>query len=1078
MLFLTSIVNAQTAGSTITGRVYDDQGPISMCNIVEIDDANRIVTHTVADVNGNFSFQLKSPKNRIKIAYVGYKEQILPINKTHFNVRLVDNTTFSDVVITAAAKTEGNGLSIPQREVGGATQKIDAAEFEGLGISTIDEALQGRVAGLDIVYNSGNLGAGTSMRLRGASSISGSSEPLIVVNGTVLVSSETSTFDYSNADQEQFAQLLNVNPEDIQSITVSKDGASTAVWGSQGSNGVIEIKTKRGIKGKTRVQYSYRLTTSKQPDGMKMLNGDQYTMLLKESYFNPSLNDAASNISELNYDPSFSEYQMYNNNTDWIEAVKQRGFKHDHTLTISGGGDKALFRISAGYSSEKGSIIAQQLDRYTTRVSLDYFVSDRIKFTTDFDMTYTDNDKNYSGLLAIAYKKMPNLAIYEEDANGRSTGDYYQIQSSNTLSDQKDLVNPIALAYEAVNNQKTLNLTPVFELKYNLLGLNSNESQLTYNGRIQFSVFNEYDYTFYPGSLETNSWNSDQNDKVSNYSLKNQGLSTRHNLTFIPRFENKDHSLSTFIQAELNTNSSSSQSNSIYGVAIPSTTAFGLFGSKDAFSTGFSEGRSLYFTTQTHYSYKSKYSATFSARLDGTTKLGPSKRWMFQPAISGRWNISDEEFMKKYSSWLSMWSLRSSLSLSGNQPSSEYLFFSRYGSGTSYNGESSMKPNNIRLSNLKMEKVVKWNVGSDFGFFNDRITVESNVYASYKSDMYQTDRQIPTSTGYSTLPNQNNGSMTNKGWDLNIVANRFIRRGKFSADFNLSFNNNSNELTSLDATILKSYNGEFNNSNGSYLSRVQLHNPVGSIYGFRYKGVYQYSDYSDVEDPGVSGPNAPVVRNANGEVVYMDNGKPKPLYFGYGKANYEFKGGDAIYEDVNHDGNINELDIVYLGSSLPKVMGGFGFTFRYAQLKLSTQFVFRLKQMVVNQARMNAENMYSNNNQCLSVNWRWRVEGDITTIPRALYNYGYNYLGSDRFVEDASFLRMNSMTLGYDVDAKLIRPIGLSGLSLTLSLSNLFVLTKYSGNDPEVTFGTYSVSKDESTTPRSSTLTAGIVAKF
>ena len=399
---------AQQTGDIISGTVNDEMGPVMMANVVEIDAAKRIVASTVTDMNGHFSFKLKNPKDKLRITFVGYKTVLIPINKTHFDIKMEDATQIQEVVVTAKKRSGGSGLNIPVDEISTAQQSISMSEFNGLALTTVDEALQGRIAGLDIVANSGNLGSGTSMRLRGVSTINGSSEPLIVVDGNVWQTGGQQID--SDMNEEKFAQLLNINPEDIESISVLKDAAATAIWGSQGSNGVIEIKTKRGTRGKTRVSYSFRLTGTYQPKGYEMLNGDEYTMLMKEEYFNPEMSDVSSNIPELNYDPSFSEYQMYNNNTDWLKEVKKVGWRQNHYLALSGGGEKAHFRIGAGYDRETGSIIEQQLDRFSSRVNLDYFVSDRIKIETNIALTYTKNKKNNGDLLSIAYTRMPNLS--------------------------------------------------------------------------------------------------------------------------------------------------------------------------------------------------------------------------------------------------------------------------------------------------------------------------------------------------------------------------------------------------------------------------------------------------------------------------------------------------------------------------------------------------------------------------------------------------------------------------------------------------------------------------------------------
>ena len=1077
-----SIVNsfAQKAGDIISGTVVDNMGPVMMANVVEIDASNRIVASAVTDMNGNFSFKLKNPKDKLRISFVGYKTVTLPINKTKFSVTMSDATQIREVTVTSTKKAQGSGLSIPVDEISTARQSIDMKEFEGLAITTVDEALQGRIAGLDIVANSGNLGAGTSMRLRGVSSINGSSEPLIVVDGNVL---KVDNFDFSSANDEKFAELLNINPEDIASIDVLKDATATAIWGSQGSNGVIEIKTKRGTRGQTRVQYSYRLTGTYQPQGYKLLNGDEYTMLLKEEYFNPSMSDARSNIPEINYDPSFSEYEMYNNNTDWLKAVKKTGWRQNHYLSLSGGGEKAHFRVGAGYDHETGSIIKQQLDRFSSRVNLDYFVSDRIKIETNIALTYTKNHQNAGDLLSIAYVRMPNLSIYEQDRNGNDLNAYYTMlpSVSEQLRDQLNNKNPIALANEAKNISTSYSIAPEFKLRYNLLGLEETKTRLSYEGNVVFNIFNQYSDQFMPLSLSTSGYNdskSKQSNRTTANSSKSLGITTTHTLTFTPAFKNKDHVLTMMLRGQLNSSESSSQSTSSWGLpsgTIQSPAAPAII---TGMSTGSGQGRSIYFTYSAHYAYKGRYMVDFTVRRDGNTKFGEDKRWGTFPSFSLRWNISKEPWFKEALPFVSMLSVRPGWGIVGNPPGGDYLYFSKYSYGSAYMGERSIYPANIRLSNLKWEQKETYNLGTDFGFFKDRITGNVEIYRQYTSDLLMGGRGIPSSSGYPTLAYQNVGDMKNVGWEFNLNGNNIIRIGKFGFDFNVTFANNKNQITAMDETCLASLNNEFDRNNGSYLTRIELNRAFGSIYGFRYKGVYQYSEYTAEEVPGVSGPNAPVARDENDIVILDENGQPKPVMFCVGSVDYEFRGGDARYDDINHDGQINELDIVYLGSSLPKITGGFGFKLHWGRLNWNNQFNFRYGNKIINKARMNVENMYSNNNQSRAVNWRWRVEGDVTEIPRALRQYGYNWLGSDRFVEDGSFIRLNYSQISYSIDPKIIKRFGLQQISLYVSANNLFCLTKYSGADPEVGYGGYGVSSDNAQTPRAKSFTGGITIQF
>lgn len=1074
-----SMATAQSGSEIVSGKVRDEVGPLVMVNVIELDEADRVVSHDVTDFNGNFSIRIKSPKNKLRFSYVGYKTLTVPIDRKVFDIKMTDVMLLQDAVVTGRkAITQTGGLNIPERELSMALQSIDMSEFEGLSFTSIDEALQGRIAGLDIVVNSGNLGSGSSMRLRGVSSINSNSEPLIVVDDNVQAVDQTD-FDVATANEERFAQLLNINVEDIESVTVLKDAAATAIWGSQGANGVIMIKTRRGVRGPARLTYSYKFSGTHQPKGLNMLTGDQYTMMLKEAYFNPTLSDLAANIVELNYDPTFAEYQQYNNNTDWREQVIQFGQKHSHYLSLSGGGEKANFRVSGGYDSETGTIIAQKLDRFSTRVALDYFVSQRIKIMTNFALTYTNNQRNSDALLNLAYRKMPNLTVFEQDVMGNDTREYYQVLQtcSNELSDQRNLVNPVASAYMAKNLDRNYSIVPEIILNYNLLGLNQDENQLRYEGRILLNISNGYNDSFYPRELTTTIWSNSAVNRAIASSSKSLSLTHRHSMMFTPVFDNTDHSAMALLRAEVTDGNSSSQSTTTYGLPSAGIESASAMGMLSGISSGAGQWRSIYYTFSAHYAFRSKYMADFSLRRDGTTKFGPSKRWGYFPAFSLRWNIIDEPWLQNQE-WLSMLSLRPGWGVVGNQPGAEYLYVSRYTTSDSYIDMSSIIPSNIRLANLQWETKTTWNLGLDFGLWDNKIVGDINLYDQYTSDLLMSSVAIPTSSGYAALSWQNVGSMRNNGWELNIQGNQLVELGKLKLGFNLSFANNKNIITEMDETVLESLNSDFSRSNGTYLTRIQVKNAFGSIYGFKYKGVYQYSEYSETEIPGVSGPNAPVVHNDEGRVI-MEDGEPKPMYFSYGTtAAYEFQGGDAIYEDINYDGNINELDIVYLGSSLPILNGGFGFRLNYGRLSMNTQFNFRYGNKIVNRARMNAEKMYDNTNQSASVNWRWRMDGDITTVPRALYQSGYNWLGSDRFVEDGSFLRCNYLQLSYQLPSQQLKPLGINQLSFYVSMNNLFILTKYSGVDPELGYGGYSITFDDSQTPRSKSFTAGITLSF
>jgi TonB-linked SusC/RagA family outer membrane protein len=1113
-LLLTSTL-AMAQISRISGTVSDEFDVLPGASVREVDASNRIVNATATDMNGNFVLPIKSTKNKITISFMGFKTQTLPINKTVYKITMEDATkTMKEVVKVAPKKVKTSGLEIPEREVSFATQGISAKEFEGLGITSVDEALQGRIAGLDIVANSGDLGAGTSMRLRGASTVSTltSNEPLIVVNGNVW-NVDLSDFDTATANDEKFAQLLNVNTEDIEDIQVLKDAAATAIWGSQGANGVIEIKTKRGRRGAPQVTYSVKMTMTHQPEGIKLLNGDQYTMLLKESYFNPQQQTYVGRIQELNYDENYSEFLMFNKNTDWVDLVKQNGLRQNHYVSVSGGDEKTLFRISGGYDHETGTIIEQKLNRFSTRMALDYYVNDRIKIMSNFSLTYTKNNRNYDGLLGIAYTKMPNLSPYrwlrDENGNEYNTGEYYIVPQyaftgygqltaaqSGNFNDQRDSHNPLASAKYAKNMQTTYDISPELELEYKLLGLDDDHTQLRYNGRVVMNVYNDYTDQNFPRSLLSNNYHDI--GRAYSYSRKNLAFTTTHTLTFRPHFNNEDHALMALGRFQLVSGSSSNQSTDINRLPdrLGSVTAGG---NVTGMGSGFSEWRSLYWTFSTHYAYKGRYVIDYSMRADATTKFGQNSRWGIFPAISGKWIISDEPWMKGVREKIKMneFAVRPGWGYTGNAPGQDYLYLNTYSSGVRYLNQVVMNPSGLKLTDFRWEQVYTWNLGIDLKFFDDRFKVVVDLYRRITKDMLLPDALIPTSNGWNNLRFRNVGNMKNEGWELQFLGERLLKKGKFYMDAYINFANNINVITKMDPLVLKTFNHDWTEGNRSVLQRVQLNNPFGSIYGFRSKGVYQYN-YNTARDIAradqANGTNVlqeninagktyPIAIGASGNYVKDAKGDPVQMRFCYKpetNSGYYFKGGDAIYEDVNNDGNINQSDLVYLGNSLPRLTGGFGFTLHYDRWALRANFNYRIDYDILNMARLDMEAMVSNNNQSQAVNYRWRKEGDVTSIPRAMFgnSSNYNTLISDRFVEDGSFLRLNYLQLNYSFDPKVLKNWHLKTLNFYASANNLFCLTKYSGVDPEIGYGGYGVTTDSSKTPRSKSYTVGVTIGF
>ena len=1108
---LCSTMTIAAQGQRVSGTVSDEFGPVIGCNVIEKDANNRNVNATVTDVNGNFQLTVKNPKHKLVVTFVGYKPYSKVIgSQTNFEIQLKDENQIEAVTVVAKQRFRGDGLSIPKNELSVATQTLNMNKVDGLAFTSADEALQGQIAGLDIVANSGNLGAGTTMRMRGVTTINGSSEPLIVVNGNIMDVPGAENTDWSTATEETYSSLLSINVNDIESIDILKDAAATAIWGARGANGVISIKTKRGKRGKIRINYNFMLQGTWQPEGYNLLTGDEYTMLMKEELYNPTQNPSATtNINELNYNKSWAEYNNWNDNTDWVDAVRKMGWNQTHGITISGGGEKATFRISANYDHQLGTIIKQQLDRFSTRLSLDYYVSDRIKFSTEFPLTYTKNQKNYgNNILGKALQMAPNMSIYREDANGNDTNEYYIMlpegkegagstvsgTSSEQLKSVRSIGNPVAIANLAYDNETTYRINPEFKLNYYLMGTEERKTRLDYEGSVYLDVYSKSNPTWHPGTLSTAGWEDSGYNCYAMNDYNSLAFTTRHQLIFTPWLGN-DLAWTMLGRWEMTKGNGYGQNvteNQLPdGVSSPTLPAY-----LRNMSTSNGEWRGMSGVFSTHVSYKTRYNADFTVRADGTTKFGKNNKWGYFPGVSVRWNISDEPWMRWSRNVLSMLAVRPSWGVNGKAPGSEYLQYAKYVAGNIYgNGTTTLpatKVDGLQLVDLKWEKTTSWNLGANLGLFDDKLEADFNYYYKKTNDLLNSGVSIASQTGFANLAWKNIGAMENKGWELNIQGNRFIKAGKFSMSASFNVAQNFNKITEMDPTVLDGINEDWTaDSRGKYFKRIQVGNALGSIFGLRAHGVYQYTydyltnlrrqknwsnsqlvDYINNEFLP-SGKTAPVALNKEGKVITGSDGSPLRMTYNSsnGSETYKFDGGDVIYEDVNKDGTINSLDMVYLGNSNPKFSGGFGFTFNYGDWSLRTNFVFRTGFKVVNFARMGLEKMYDTTNQSSAVNWRWRKNGDQTEIPRALYNYGYNWLGSDRYVEDASFLRFSYVSLSYNVPKTFLKQFGLNQMRFDLSGQNIFVWSKYSGTDPEHANSGWNFASDNSQTPRSKSFT-------
>ncbi|MBV4355988.1 SusC/RagA family TonB-linked outer membrane protein [Pinibacter aurantiacus] len=1073
LLLVTVGLYAQNATTsvTVTGKVVDKKGrPIHGVSVTEVDADKRIIRGVSTDVEGNFAIHISNTKNKISFSIIGYKtvEELSINGRKVFNISMESSSKEIEEVVVVGQKRIDNGmLPIAEKNLTIAASKINAKEMEEMQASSIDQALQGRMPGVDISANSGDPGAGMQIRIRGTSSINASNDPLIVVDGMPYETQVPSDFNFGTADDQGYASLLNIAPSDIKDITILKDAAATAVWGSRAANGVLVITTKRGAKGKPSLTYTFKGSLSAKAKPLPMLTGDQYSTLIPEEYMNRNgipLN--TQTVNEFKFDPNDPYwYYNYSNNTDWIGAISRNGTIQDHNISLTGGGDKARYYASLGYFDQKGVTLGTDLNRISTRINLDYNVSERIKIRTDLSYAHTENNKNYSDVLRnISYIKMPNQSIYEYDEYGNLTPNYFS-PAANIQGQYPGTYNILAMASKATNNVITERVIPKFNIQYNLV---PNIWMLTAD--VQFDISNTKNKSFLPQVATGRPWTEAVVNRAYDGDNDAFGVQTKTSLVYTPQFKSPRHSLVGLFNVMTSDNkvvvyqaqTSNTASSDLQDPSVPSRAT--STGSNLSSST--KQSRSVGALLNAQYGYLDRYIINVGVRGDGNSRLSANSRYGLFPSISGRWRVSGESFMQRFRNKLDDLSFRLSYGRSGNAPKNDYSFYNTYNNfAWNYLNQAGVYSSNMQLNQLRWETVVGQNAGINLVMFKNRVNIDVEFYRNRTKDLLFYGLQIASINGFNNV-DMNVGTMDNQGWELGVITTP-LKTKNWTVDVNFNIARNENVIREIS----EFYPLEKGNitQNGQYKTYMQVNNPFGSFYGFKYEGVYKDLD-------------ATVARNEKGEQIVSPKGENVYMRFNYPTTDYTFQPGDAKYKDVNHDGNIDYRDIVYLGNSNPMFTGGFGFNIGYKNtLRLSTFFNFRYKYDIINGTEMASTNMYYYDNQSTAVLRRWRQPGDVTDIPRALYQTGYNWLGSDRYVQDGSFLRFRTATLRYTFTKKITDKLKIKNLSTYLTAENMFTWTTYRGQDPEVNMrgaDPFRVATDKAMTPPVKTFTLGLTASF
>jgi len=1073
LLLLPGVLKSQT--TVMSGIVYElvngKKQPVPGANVVVANSQNRFLTGVATAITGEYNIRVPANETDLSIiaSFVGMKsEKIKYTGQKTLDITLKpDDQVVDEVVVQGRHVDRITGIS--EIEQTAATQRVKMDEImEFSPVTTIEEALQGQLGGVDIVTG-GDPGARSSIRIRGTNTLNASAEPLIVIDGIPYSTDISDDFNFSTANEEDYGQLLNIAPTDIESIEVLKGSGATAIWGTKGGNGVLVISTKRGARGKTSFSFSSKYTTKFEPDPIPMLSGNQYVALMQDAIWNTAnaqgigssatLLELLYNTPEINYNPDWRYFDEYNVNTNWLDEVRRTAFTSDNNFAMSGGGDKATYRFSLGYLNEEGTTIGTAVDRLSSSMNIYYNFSSRLRVNADISYTQTEKDANYNlerNVRSEALAKMPNKSPYWiDDITKERTKEYFSRQSKEEFQgafDGDKNYNPVAMAKEGYNTTSQQESKITFRLDYNLL------PELTYSGWVSMNIRSVKNKKFLPqvatGVTGTSNYANQSTDAYSD----NFVLQTENKLLYRKNWSDRHNIIATAL-FRTSQSQSSSYTGTISGTASSELADPITGGHVTGIGSGSSEVRSMSGIFNMHYTLMNKYMVSGTVNMEGNSSLGKSERWGIFPAAGLAWQAHEEEFLQELW-WLDQAKIRVSYGVSGNSPSGASPYIGTFEAlGQNYMDLPAIAPVKIQLDNLKWESSREYDLGTDLILLNNKLLFTFDWYNKRTTDLLQKDVDIPASTGYTTIKYFNSGTMTNNGLEFRVDY-EVLRKKDLRISVNANVNRNVNKIVELPENLNEE---TYSFGNGVYAQRLESGVPVGSFFGYKSLGVYQNTEETHAIDA-----NGNLMTNMEGDAIVMQNGS---------QAVYP---GDAKYQDINHDGVINQYDIVYIGNGMPVLTGGGGFQIRYKAVTLTAFFHGRAGQKVINQGRMNTEAMHGKDNQSTATLKRWRNEGDDTTIPRALYDYGFNYLGSDRFVENASFLRLKTLSLSYTIPSTICRRWGMNNLNFFVTGYDLFTWTRYTGQDPEVSLPSKanSLVKDNSNTPVSRRFACGVNIQF
>lgn len=1031
------------AQATIKGKVLDEN-KMGLPGVTVLVKGTTLGTATGSD--GAFSIACP-PAGRLVFSFVGYATQEVAVDgRSIISVTLAPDAKQLDDVVVVGYGTQ------TKAEFTGSAARVGGDAVKDLPVQSFDQGLAGKATGVSIGQPNGVLNNAPVIRIRGVNSISLSSYPLIVVDGIPI-----NTGNLSANTTVANNPLGDINPADIESIDVLKDAASTAIYGSRAAAGVILITTKNGKNGKARVTYEGWTGLTNAVRLPKMLNAEQFMLIKNEAVLNAKISSGNENNSTV---PSASFFPTYNADgslvdTNWYNQVYQTGVSQNHSLSVSGGSETTKYYLSANYSDQKGILKTNEFTRKGVRFNLSHQLTPWLSLSANANYNNSLNaspntgslEGNAFGLVGsarLAWLSAPNVYAVNPDGS-------YNLSSANTLGMGNNTVasnfyNPVPLLdlnkYTSENDRIittfSVGATPLKGLEYRLnYGIDRLKIE---NANFQSAVHGP---GFGSGTATNNSVLAD-NWNVTNTLTYQRTLGTRHALSLLVGYDVQkfNNSLWGATRSQVSDSFFDTFEGS-YSNIVP---VAGVL-SERAFASGFAR-----FT----YDFGKRYFLTVNVRRDGNSALGSGKKYGTFGGVSGGWAVSQESFYKNsaLANVFTSLKLRASWGKvgNGNLPN-PYGSLSLYNSAL-YAGVATWVFAQGGNPDLGWETSKQTNVGADVGLLNDRVQLDLTYYRNNVDQLILNVPQSPSKGIPNNAILQNVGAMYNRGFEAGITAS-LVNGGKFSWTSNLNFTTNKNLVTELYGAGSELVGTTSTSSETTNITRVGY--SVGSLYGARTNGVNPANGQR-------------IFVNAKGEQVQYNHAVPS------GQSRW-------TYLDGRPAAAISVSDYQLLGNALPTWYGGFNNTLKYGNFDLTVNFVYSGGNYVMNgsKATWRDQRFWNNSTEVLD---RWTTPGQVTDIPRVVYgdllSNGSSFPISAN-VEKADFLRLQSAGLGYRLPLSVFGKSGISSVRVYAQVFNAFLLTKYTGTDPDISSNgntNTTPGVDKNSIPQGRTFTLGVNVGF